>query len=134
MRCVRCGADWSPVVAVPVEAVRTDAPALDGEAGRPPEMLPEPSSVAEPEAPVRQMALDEDALATVTPVAAVAVPAVPAVPAVRRGMPWLAIAWVASVLAVIGGVAAFVVSRESVMQVWPPSIRAYVAMGLASRP
>lgn len=131
MRCVRCGADWSPVVAVPVEAVRIAAPALDGEAGRPPEMLPEPSLVAEPEAPVRQMALDEDALATVTPVAAVAVPAVPAV---RRGMPWLAIAWVVSVVAVIGGVAAFVVSRESVMQVWPPSIRAYVAMGLASRP
>lgn len=129
MRCVRCGADWSPVVAVPVEAVRSAAPALDGEAGRPPEMLPEPPSlVAEPEAPVRHMALDEDAVATVTPVAAVAVPAV------RRGMPWLAIAWVVSVVAVIGGVAAFVVSRESVMQVWPPSIRAYVAMGLASRP
>lgn len=137
VRCVRCATDWSPVVAVPAGDARIGrAEAATPEVlpmppSTPEPLVPEPLVVEpltpEPLAPVRQMALDEDAVTTVTAVR----PA--AVPAARRGMPWLALAWVVSVLAVVGGVVALVAWRETVMQVWPPSIRAYVALG-ASRP
>ena len=100
---------------------------------RPVEALPEPRieepAVEEKEAPVRRMALDEDGAAPVV-VAPVAVAAVPR----RRGVPWLAIAWVVSIAVVGGGVAALVVGREKVMQVWPPSVRGYAAVGLAAKP
>ncbi len=136
VRCVRCGTDWSPVVAVPVgdgngaggasvaDPVR--APAMPPEV--PTEALPEP----DPDVPARRMALDDDPVAGPAVTPAVVEPTV-TVPA-RRGGAWLAIAWVASVLAVIGVVAALVVWRDAVMQAWPPSIRAYVGLKLAVRP
>jgi hypothetical protein len=79
--------------------------------------------------PVRRMALDEGAAATVTVVSKAAAGVAP-----RRAVPWLAIAWVVSIVAVVGGVAAVVVGRERVMEVWPPSVRAYAAVGLATKP
>ena len=143
VRCVRCGTDWSPIVAVPVEdgaagarvaevgrapATSLDVPASSLPEAAPAELLPEP----DPDVPARRMALDDDPVVspTVTPVAAEP----PAVVQARRGGAWLAIAWVVSVLAVIGAVAALVVWRDAVMQAWPPSIRAYVALKLAARP
>ncbi len=151
VRCVRCGTDWSPVVSVPAETAPAESmpaekmpaekvPVEKGGVEMRPEALPEPPlepappQDADPPPPIRQMVLDDNPVVTVAPVtvAPVTVTAVPA-PG-RRGGPWLAIAWVMSVLAVIGGVAALVVWREAVMHAWPPSIRAYVAVGLAARP
>lgn len=142
VRCVRCGTDWSPIVAVPVEdgaagarvaeaarapATSADVPATASPEAVPAELLPEP----DPEVPARRMALDDDPVAG--PMVKPAAEPVAQVQA-RRGGPWLAIAWVASVLAVIGAVAALVVWRDAVMQAWPPSIRAYAALKLAARP
>lgn len=82
----------------------------------------------------RRMALDEDSPASVVPAVAV-LAAAGAVPvAAGRGGAGLAVAWVASVAVVIGAVVLLVVGRETVMQVWAPSVRAYAALGLASRP
>ena len=140
VRCVRCGTDWSPIVAVPAEdggagasvAEAGRAPATDVQVAAlpevPAEVLPEP----DPEVPTRRMALDDDPVATPVVTPATAEP--PAEVRARRGGAWLAIAWVVSVLAVIGAVAALVVWRDAVMQAWPPSIRAYVALKLAVRP
>ena len=144
VRCVRCGTDWSPIVAVPVgdgDAGAADAGQVPGTPSEvPAEALPEPVPEvvpdaalpeSDPDVPTRRMALDEDPV--VGPAVTAAAAAAVQVPA-RRGGAWLAIAWVASVLAVIGAVAALVVWRDAVMQVWPPSIRAYVGLKLAVRP
>lgn len=127
VRCVRCGTDWSPIVVVPVEDEAVGASVA--EAGpAPAESSPEP----DPDVPARRMALDDDPVVSPAVTPATAEP--PAAVQVRRGGAWLAIAWVASVLLVIGAVAALVVWRDAVMQAWPPSIRAYAALKLAVRP
>lgn len=143
VRCVRCGTDWAPVAVVPVEdgtagarvaevgraaAMSPDVPAEALPEAAPAELSPEP----DPDVPTRRMALDDDPVVSpaVTPAATEPAAEVQA----RRGGAWLTIAWVASVLVVIGAVAALVMWRDAVMQAWPPSIRAYVALKLAARP
>ena len=72
------------------------------------------------------MALDE----AIVPTAASTI----AAPRAGRASPLLALAWLLSLLAVGGGVAALGIKRDRVMTIWPPSIRAYAALGLAARP
>lgn len=141
VRCVRCGTDWSPVVVAPVEdgavgaSVAERAPAMFPDV--PPEALPEAAPgeslpQPDPEVPARRMALDDDPVASPAVIPGTVVPTVEV--QARRGGAWLAIAWVVSVLAVVGALAALVVWRDAVMQAWPPSSRAYVALKLAPRP
>ena len=70
------------------------------------------------------------------PLPAEVAPAAPLVsrPAARRRAPGLALAWAASVLVVIAALGAAVVWRDQVAQAWPPSLRVYVALGLAHNP
>lgn len=118
MRCAKCGKVWEPVAKVdaarpvPVEETPTPAPRL-------PPTLPEPV-VASTIPPLDQPES--------VPEAAPA-PATPTRPA-RRGNVLVALAWVAS-LAVLGAAGYVAVTyRAAVMQAWPPSIRAYAALGL----
>lgn len=60
-----------------------------------------------------------------------AAPLTPRPPAPPRG---LGLAWAASVLVVVAGLGAAVVWRDQIAQVWPPSLRVYVALGLAHNP
>ena len=109
VRCVRCGTDWSPVVAVPVEdgavgtraaeagrapAMSPDAPAAALPEAAPAESLPEP----DPEVPTRRMALDDDPVAAVT-----------------EGLP----GWV-TVLAALAGLAAVAAVVVAVLRRRPP--------------
>ena len=152
VRCVRCGTDWSPIVVVPAEdgavgasvadagrgpATSSDVPTESSPNIVPVEALPEAAPAEsslepDPDVPTRRMALDEDPVTSPVVTPAAAEPSVKV--QARRGGAWLAIAWVASVLAVIGAVAALVIWRDAVMQAWPPSIRAYVGLKLAVRP
>lgn len=75
----------------------------------------------------RQMALDED-----DPAPALLAPVEPAVPQARRSLPALAVAWAVSLLIVIGGLVYLFAGRERIMHAWPPSVRAYAAVGLAT--
>lgn len=146
VRCVRCGTDWAPVAAVPAQdgavgasvadagpaSASPDVPAEALPEAAPAELSPEP----DPDVPTRRMALDDDPVVSpaVIPAATLAAAEPTVMVQARRGGAWLAIAWVASVLVVIGAVAALVVWRDAVMQAWPPSIRAYAALKLAVRP
>ncbi len=89
-----------------------------------PESEPEPAPEPEPEAvPVNEPAplLEADAghrYATSQPAAG-----------------WtLRVAWILSIAVVLAGLVGGVVARDGVMQAWPPSIRAYAALGLTRGP
>lgn len=123
VRCARCSTDWAPFVAIPQTGDSPEPPELGLEAV-------EPGSVLEPSPPPvspRKMALDED-----DPAPALLAPVAPAATPARRSLPALAIAWAVSLLIVIGGLVYMFAGRERIMHAWPPSIRAYAAVGLAN--
>ena len=93
-----------------------------------PEPAPEPAH--ESGAPAR-MALEPEADTVAAP-QPVPQPSPVPLPG-RRGGATLAIAWALSLLVVAGALAALAIGRERVMAAWPPSTRAYVALGLAPR-
>lgn len=120
VRCARCGTDWAPVEVVPPSEAE---PAL------PPEPEPEPVIEAVPlstEPPIEtaRMAVVEEVLPP---------PALPKPAAKARVPVSLVVAWVLSVGVVAGAVAGLYAGRERVMAAWPPSVRAYAAVGLAGR-
>ncbi|MGH7041167.1 MAG: hypothetical protein ACREFY_03430 [Acetobacteraceae bacterium] len=45
--------------------------------------------------------------------------------------PGLRVAWAASVLVLVAGLAAAAIWHDRIAQVWPPSLRVYAALGLA---
>lgn len=104
LRCSRCAAEFP----LPQEAA---APAVDPAPPPAPEPPPEPR-VAEPRrAPmVREPAPQ---------------------PAASDPDRMLVLAWVASLVIVVGGAVALVVFREAVMAAWPPATRLFAALGLA---
>ena len=123
VRCARCGTDWAPHV----EA----APVLDA--------LP---AVALGVAPAPERIVEDDPASAPTAPLPPTEPADPAEPAPsptpvlrrqgRRGV--LVLAWVAS-FAALGALAASAVHwRADLMRVWPPSARAYAALGLLPAP
>jgi predicted Zn finger-like uncharacterized protein len=113
LRCSRCATDFALPTLAPVAQPAPPPPA-------PPEMVaapaPEPSppvAAPEPEAPHA--------------------PAVPERTPVARDPRDRALvgAWVASVLVVLGGVAAMLAFRAQLMAAWPPVTRFFSALGLA---
>ena len=52
-------------------------------------------------------------------------------PVAPRRSPAVRLAWAASLLVLVAGLAAAVVWRGRVAQAWPPSLRVYAALGLA---
>ena len=123
VRCVRCETDWAPIEAVP-------APEPEPEPEPPPEpVAPAPVVETQPEPVIEpiKMAVEEE-IPIPQPVL------LPKPPPARRGPVLLVLAWVLSLAIVAAALAALYVGRERVMQVWPPSVRAYAALGLAPRP
>lgn len=111
VRCAQCGAQWTPV---PPEAVE---PAMAPEPEPEPEFQPLPEPEPEPE-PART---PPEFLAMLAPMA-------PARP--RRSNSALTLAWIVSVLVLLGIVVAAYAGRQGVMRAWPPSERLYGALGL----
>lgn len=106
LRCSRCAAEFAlprPEAAPVAETAPPPPP--------PPGSLPGPRAAESPPPPV-----------------------VPerAPPAAMPGPDWtLMLAWVASLLIVVGGAVALVVFRGAVMAAWPPATRLFAALGLA---
>ena len=120
VRCARCGTDWAPIEPIPAtdeEPARPEAAAAPVAEAREPEPAPEP----------RRMAIEEDIPIPRPPV-------LPPPPPKPRVPLLLVLAWVVSLAVVGGAIAGLYAGRERVMRVWPPSIRAYAALGLAGQP
>lgn len=113
VRCARCGGDWMPLPPEPEPE---------------PNREPEPLTVAEPEADPPSPRL------TVPSPAVVPLPA-PALEQQQATRPLLhgsalAIAWVLSALVLLAAVWGAYAGRDAIMHAWPPSTRAYAALGL----
>ena len=137
VRCARCGERWMPLGAAPPPVVgREAAPAAPAE---PPMAPPSPAAprpgvardvVAEAESPPASPPRG------VPPAETRQRPIMPrpeeretdASPPRSQGA--LALAWVASALAVMGAGMVAVVWRAEVMEAWPPAVRVYRALGL----
>jgi predicted Zn finger-like uncharacterized protein len=106
LRCSRCATDFALPRA-------SDTPPPPAPPAPPPEPVPPPAPPPEPEPPPA--------------------PVVPERAPVARdpGDRALLGAWAASVLALLGGVAAMVVFRTQLMAAWPPVTRVFSALGLA---
>lgn len=123
LRCARCGAEWTPgeLASKPVEAI----PA------RPPPPLPatpppKPTSFAE-SAPVAPPPHEEQIERE--PFSAMERLARPVEPPPRSH--WVGFAWVGSLVVLTALAWGAVAWRANVMHAWPPSTRAYAALGLA---
>jgi predicted Zn finger-like uncharacterized protein len=109
VRCVKCGAQWTPVPPLP------EAPAAL------PDPVPEPEPSLEPE--------PEPLLPP--PPAVIPAPLEPMVPPQpRRNNTALVLAWIASLMLLAAIIAGAYAGRQDVMRTWPPSERLYGALGL----
>lgn len=106
VRCSRCSVDWTPLIEA---APLAPPPAEPVSAPEEPDL---PAPPAEPPPPLVAPPPDRPAV-------------------VRRSEPPVLAGWVVSVL-LLGGLGwAAVTWRGDVMRMWPPSERAYAALGLA---
>lgn len=103
VRCARCAHEWVPSPAEPEEPVIAEPEAAHA-------VVPEPDISPEVTRPRRQVSA--------------------APPVVSHPNAVLRLAWAASIVAILllgwGGYA----KRATIMQIWPPSIRLYTALGL----
>jgi len=137
VRCSRCGKDWTPVVAAPVQEeeppVRVDMTRIvESEAFSVPPVLAEPEPEPETEplleaepAVAHPQARVEHPSGKFTAMERLSRAAEPPAPSL-----WVRIAWaVTAVLIVLMLWSAFS-WRADIMRIWPPSTRAYAALGL----
>lgn len=110
VRCARCGSDWTPL------QPETPQPlALPSEPGLIPETEPEPAPIAEPE-----------------PEPSPEPEPFPPTAQTRTPHKWpLRLAWLLTLLILAAALASAYQARDRIMQAWPPSTRAYTALGLA---
>ncbi len=107
VRCARCATEWTPVPAAAAESYAA-----------PPDIK---APVLEPSAPPPEPALEPPSI-VVPPREA------PVVAELPQRSPIFA--WVASLVVIVAAITASYVWRAEVMQAWPPSQRAYQALGL----
>jgi predicted Zn finger-like uncharacterized protein len=112
VRCARCGDEWTPLEGTPPSAGEPD-----------PERDTMSSQAAEPEQPTQR---------EYAPPRFSAMDRLAAHPVPLRSRQYLRLAWAASLL-IIGlafwGAYAW---RSQIMEMWPPSARLYVALGIQS--
>jgi predicted Zn finger-like uncharacterized protein len=125
VKCARCAESWIPipVAAGPVAAIPAEAPAIDP--------VPQPTM----DAPTMDAPAMDEAAPSIEPPAPKTPPPEPLVPPAeppRRSRAPLVAAWLLSiaVLAALGWAA--IDRRADIMAAWPPSTRAYAAIGLAT--
>ncbi len=143
VKCARCGESWTPVAdTVPAAADTTPdlrpvpaSPSLSPPSLSPPSLpppnLPPPNLIERSGVTMLGAAVGE---ADSPGVASPAPPPAPIEPAPARDgarMPLVA-AWCLSALVLAGLAWMLVVRRAEIMQAWPPSQRAYAAVGLAA--
>ena len=110
VRCARCGSDWMPLPPAPVPE---------------PALAPEPAAEAEPEVPSPRLAPSP----AVVPLPARALERLKA-PRLRLHLSALSIAWALSVIVLLAAMWGAYAGRDAIMRAWPPSVRAYAALGL----
>lgn len=106
VRCARCGSDWTPL------QPETPQPlALPSEPGP----IPQPAPIAEPEP---EPSPEPEQFSST--------------PQTRTQDKWpLRLAWLLTLLILAVALASAYQARDRIMQAWPPSTRAYTALGLA---
>ena len=119
VRCARCGSDWSPIEAIPA----TDE---EPEREAPPPPLETPAREPEPFVEPPKMAIEEQIPLPIPMV-------LPPARRKQRASVALVLAWVVSLAVVGGAIAALAIERDRIMSAWPPSTRAYAALGLAAK-
>jgi predicted Zn finger-like uncharacterized protein len=126
LRCARCGAEWTPGEPAPAPVENVAARPMQGLPATPPAG---PASLIEPEAapPIahgwHEEQIERGAFSAMERLARPVEP--------QRRLPWAGMAWVGT-LVVLGALAWGAVAwRADVMHAWPPSTRAYAALGLA---
>ena len=139
MRCARCGESWTPVPA----AVAEREPAVEAMVPVPAEPVATPVRLAPAEMPnvIERTGVSMMSGGVPGPRLADDLPVLGAAPGganQRRGTQrgagraLLAAAWLATVLLLAGLGWAVITRRAEIMQAWPPSQRAYAALGLAA--
>jgi predicted Zn finger-like uncharacterized protein len=109
VRCARCGSDWMPLPPEPIaEPVREPEPAEPEPEVPSPRLAPSPAVV-----PLPAPALERDEA-----------------PHLRLHLSALSIAWALSVIVLLAGIWGAYAGRDAIMHAWPPSVRAYAALGL----
>jgi len=128
LRCARCGAEWTPGEPAP-KPVETAAvrPAL----ALPATPAPDSAAIAEPAAAPIAPDPHEGRIES-QPFSAMERLARPVEP--PRRTPWAGLAWVGSLIVLATLAWGAVAWRADVMHAWPPSTRAYAALGLAPTP
>ena len=145
VRCARCGESWTPVP-MPAAVVEDPEPEPEVEAVMPAVAEPAPVEQEPIQAYLAPNVIERTGISMMSggiPDARVAEDAPVSSPAPgsadgrkrepgRAGAALLAMAWLATVLLLVGLGWAVVVRRADIMQTWPPSQRAYAALGLAA--
>ncbi len=108
VRCARCATEWTPV----------------------PEAMPESSVVAPSEIAASPMKPPAPPLESAPEPPSIIVPPREAPVVAASPQRSAAAAWVVSLVVIAGAITASYVWRADVMQAWPPSQRAYQALGL----
>lgn len=117
VRCARCGGEWSPVAAAaappqePPPAPESEPEVVMAE----PLPVPVPASAPPPPSPVVRLSAMERLAAH---------------PAWPQPSHRLRFAWAASIAVLVLGAGAAFAWRSQIVEVWPPSARAYALFGL----
>jgi hypothetical protein len=136
VRCARCGSDWVPATVAPATSVdaaispRIEGPAaaeVPSPAVAPPEVEPSPPLEPSQSTPPTDGA---DARRSVMTVGRSAMARLAAHPALPRSSTALRLAWAASIVLLLLFLAAAYAWRGQIVAAWPPSARAYAALGL----
>lgn len=133
VRCSRCGENWAPLVEDEPEAAALPPRAMMarleeiGVAEAEPEAHPQagPPLEAEPMPPAPVAMGPEHPVGGFTAMQRLAQAAEPPAPSI-----WLRVAWALSVILVVALLWSAFNWRADIMRVWPPSMRAYAALGL----
>lgn len=118
LRCARCGAEWTP-----------GQPAAKPEEATPVQSPPPLPAALPPLAAPAPLPDQHEAQLEREPFSAMQRLALPVEP--PRRTPWVGLAWVGSLIVVAALAWGAVTWRADVMHAWPPSTRAYAALGLA---
>ena len=128
VRCSRCGVDWSPLAADVTEPEAAPVMSrLEEIQLPPPEPIMEPVVEEEPQVPdTAEPTVPASGFTAMQRLSQATEPPPPSI--------WLRIAWGLSVVLLVALLWSVVSWRADIMRMWPPSARAYAALGLTEQP
>jgi predicted Zn finger-like uncharacterized protein len=121
VRCLRCGKDWTPEISPPETSPGPHLLDVSHADQAEPSPLSEPEP-ANPQPPIPQFRPSAHELTAMQRLARTAEPPKPSV--------WARVAWALSLALVILMLWSAFNWRAEIMRIWPPSTRAYAALGL----